>query len=187
MQRRLILKTGLAGLALAGSGGLGAATQDCGSSLREDPNPLEGELEKYPRCAHCGMDRRKFHYSRALVRYQDNLVEGTCSIHCLAVSLVKNLGKEAQALHIADYGSPAEPRPLTEATRASFIVGGEFPRVMSKRPKTAFADPELARQAQAEKGGELVSYDQALLAAYTDLAEALKTRRERRREQQPGS
>ena len=46
----------------------------------KDPNPLDGELDKYPKCPYCGMDRRQYHFSRHLIHYSDDLVDGTCSI-----------------------------------------------------------------------------------------------------------
>ena len=49
-----------------------------------ESNPLDNELTKHPKCPYCGMDRTKWHHSRHLVQYDDGLVDGTCSIHCLA-------------------------------------------------------------------------------------------------------
>ena len=51
----------------------------------KDANPLENELKKYPKCPYCGMDRTQYHHARHLVQYADDLVDGTCSIHCLSL------------------------------------------------------------------------------------------------------
>ncbi|HTY03914.1 MAG TPA: nitrous oxide reductase accessory protein NosL [Rhodocyclaceae bacterium] len=149
-----------------------------------DPAPLDHELEKYPRCSQCNMDRRKFHRTRHLIHYDDGTAEGSCSIRCVAVSLMQNLRKDTQAVYAADFGSEMEPRPLVNVEKATYIIGGEFPTVMSKRPKTAFASVEAARAAQAAKGGELADYDQALVAAFADMVEGLKARRQRRAERE---
>jgi len=149
-----------------------------------DPAPLDNELEKYPRCSQCNMDRRKFHRSRHLIHYEDGTVEGSCSIRCVAVSLVQNLRQDTQAIYAADFGAEVEPRPLVNVEKATYIVGGDFPTVMSKRPKTAFASLDAARVGQAARGGELADYDQALTAAFVDLVEGLKSRRQRRAEQE---
>jgi hypothetical protein len=37
------------------------------------------------------MDRKQYHHSRHLIQYSDNLVDGTCSLHCAALSLALNL------------------------------------------------------------------------------------------------
>ena len=176
MDRRSLLKGGLVLLATNS-----VAAED-GKEQRADPMPLENELDKYPKCSQCGMDRRKFHRTRHLVHFEDGTAEGTCSIHCVGVSLVKSLRKDTQAIYAADFGAEAEPRPLVEVTKATYIVGGDFPTVMSKRPKTAFSSTEAARTAQAAKGGELASYDEALTASFADLVEALRSRRQRRAE-----
>ena len=65
-----------------------------------DSNPLEDELKKHPECPYCGMNRTKWHHSRHLVHYDDNLVDGTCSIHCLAISLSLNLDRGIKAIYV---------------------------------------------------------------------------------------
>ncbi|MEZ5601236.1 MAG: hypothetical protein R3F36_09770 [Candidatus Competibacteraceae bacterium] len=46
------------------------------------------------------MDRRKFHYSRHLVHYQDDLVDATCSLHCTALSLALNMDRGPKVIHV---------------------------------------------------------------------------------------
>lgn len=149
-----------------------------------DPAPLEAELAKYPRCSQCNMDRRTFHRTRHLIHYVDGTAEGSCSIRCVAVSLMQKLPMGAQTIYAADFGSDAEPRPLVDVDKAIYIIGGNFPPLMSIRPKTSFASPEAAKAACAEKGGELASFDQALTAAYSDMVDEMKSRRRQRAERE---
>ena len=46
-----------------------------------------------PLCKYCGMNREKFGHSRMLIEYDDGLSVGTCSVHCAAVDLARNIGK----------------------------------------------------------------------------------------------
>lgn len=159
-----------------------------------DPDPLNKELEKYPRCPYCGMGRTKWHHSRHLVVYDDGLADGTCSIHCLAISLSLNLDRGPKAIYAADYGAEGQPKPLVSVDQASYLVGSGLPGTMSANSKMAFASPTAAKTAQSEHGGELADFDHALKQAYLDMAEDTmrirKRRAERRRKmmqkKQPG-
>jgi len=150
-----------------------------------DPNPLQDELKKYPRCPYCGMDRTKWHHSRHLVQYDDDLVDGTCSIHCLAISLSLNLDRGPKAIYAADFGSDAAIKPLVAVDQATYLVGSKLKGTMSKTSKMAFADKAAASAAQAGKGGELAGFDAALKASYLGMAEdtiAIRKRRAERRQ-----
>ena len=61
------------GVMVPGKGWVTASGEKCegdGTPLQfipktaPDPNPLENELEKYPRCSYCGMSRSKWNHSR---------------------------------------------------------------------------------------------------------------------------
>ena len=56
-----------------------------------DPEPQVNDIEKYPKCPYCGMDRKMWNHSRHLIHYGDDMVDPTCSIHCAAISLSLNL------------------------------------------------------------------------------------------------
>lgn len=207
MQRRDLLKLPLAAAALAAAplvraqtehhhhpmpAGKAAACDSDGTPLQfmpkapKDANPLQNELEKYPRCPYCGMDRRMFHHSRHLVQYADDLVDGTCSIHCLAVSLAINLDREPKAIYAAAFGAPGEPKPLINVDEATYLIGGNLPGVMSARSKKAFYGREAAAATRAKLGGELGDFNQALAAAYEDMARdtmMIRKKREERRRQ----
>ncbi len=135
-----------------------------------DANPLEGEMEKYPRCPYCGMNRTKWHHSRHLVHYDDGLADGTCSIHCAAISLSLNLDRGPKAIYAADFGSDAEIKPLVEVDKATYLIGSKLKGTMSGNSKMAFATPDAAKAAQAANGGELGDFDTALTTAYNNLA-----------------
>ncbi len=147
-----------------------------------DPNPLENELSKYPQCPYCGMDRRKFHYSRHLVHYQDDRVDPTCSLHCAALSLALNLDRGPKAIYAADYGAAAEPKPLVNVDKALYLVGSKLPGVMTQQSKVAFSARPAAEAAKAEQGGELGNFDAALRAAYLSMASDTRMIRKKRAE-----
>jgi nitrous oxide reductase accessory protein NosL len=189
MERRQMLKSTL----VLGAVGLArparAATTD-GTPLQftprtaPDTDPLKDELKKYPKCPYCGMDRTQFHHSRHLVQYADNLVDGTCSIHCLAISLSLNIDREPKAIWAADFGSSDAIKPMLDVDKATYLVGGGLPGVMTGRSKKAFATPDAAKSAQAKHGGETGDFNNALQAAYADMARdtiAIRKRREERR------
>ena len=150
-----------------------------------DDNPLENELDKYPKCPYCGMDRTQWHHSRHLVHYDDGLVDGTCSIHCLAISLSLNIDRGPKAIYAADFGADAEIKPLVDVDKASYLVGSTFKATMSAESKMAFSSDEAAQRARSANGGELIGFDDALTAAYLgmakDTAMVRKRRLERRR------
>lgn len=192
MERRTVLRSVFAaGLAagiwtpaFAGSircEGDGTPLQFMPRSLPDD-SPLVDELEKYPRCPYCGMDRRQWHHSRHLIHYDDGRVDGTCSIHCAAISLAVNLDLGPQAIYAADFGSDNAVKPLIDVSEAIYLVGSALPGTMSARSKMAFAEAVTAELAQSRHGGELDDFDAALLAAYIDMAQDTVMIRRRRAE-----
>ena len=146
----------------------------------KDPNPLDGELDKYKKCPYCGMDRKQFHFSRHLIHYSDDLVDGTCSIHCAAISLSLNLDRVPKAIYAPDNGSGAEIKPLTNAETAFYVIGGDHKPVMSKVAKTSFASKVAAEAAKGS--GEVADFDRALMLSYMSMADDTKMIRMRREE-----
>jgi nitrous oxide reductase accessory protein NosL len=153
-----------------------------------DPNPLEDELAKYPKCPYCGMDRTQWQHSRHLVQYDDDLVDGTCSIHCLAISLSLNLDRGPKAIYAADYGAAESLKPLVEVGQARYLIGSRLQPTMSMQSKMAFASQAAAEAAQSAQGGQLGSFDDALretyLGMYRDTLMVRKKRAERRKQMQ---
>lgn len=200
---KLLAAAGLSGFAAAGSAGPGAlipgkgwaetkgACEGDGTPLQfipktaPDPKPLENELEKYPKCPYCGMDRKQWHHSRHLVHYSDGLVDGTCSVHCLAISLTLNLDRGPKGIYAADFGSTEEIKPMIPADSASYLIGSKLPGTMSKKSKMAFASAEAAKIVQAQQGGHIGNFDDAMRSTYlsmhTDTMMIRHNRAEKRR------
>ncbi|MEJ1354808.1 MAG: nitrous oxide reductase accessory protein NosL [Candidatus Sedimenticola sp. (ex Thyasira tokunagai)] len=147
-----------------------------------DSNPLEDELTKYPRCPYCGMNRTKWHHSRHLVHYEDGLADGTCSIHCLAISLSLNLDRIPKTIYAADFGSSKKIKPLVEVDKASYLIGSKLKGTMTKKSKMAFSSADAAKQEQSKSGGDLASFDEALRESYLDMANDTMMIRKRRGE-----
>jgi copper chaperone NosL len=186
MNRRNFLLAGSVLIGGAVSTGQARAADGDGTPLQfmpkkpKDSAPLENEFDKYPKCPYCGMDRKEYHFSRHLVHYSDDLVDGTCSLHCAAISLSLNLDRVPKAIYAADFGSPEKIKPLTNAEAAAYIIGGSFRLVMSKVPKTAFASQATAEEMRGT--GVLADFDRALMLTYTSMAEDTKMIRMRRDE-----
>jgi nitrous oxide reductase accessory protein NosL len=153
-----------------------------------DPNPAQDDLAKYTVCPYCNMNRRQFHHARMLVHYSDNLPDATCSLHCAAISLMLNVDRGPKAIYVADVGAPGDVKPLIEVAQANFLVGSSLPGVMTKRSKVAYGTEAAAKGSQAANGGDLMDFDKALVAAYTDMAQDVvmirKNREERRKKMQ---
>lgn len=148
-----------------------------------DPVPAENDIEKYPRCVICNMDRRIFHYARHLLHYGDGHAEGTCSINCAAECMLKERRRGLIAIYAPDFGAEGNPKPLIEASSATYLIGSQLRGVMTSVSKYAFAAPESANRAQAVAGGKIGTFEEAIAAALGDYATSLtrryKTDRER--------
>jgi nitrous oxide reductase accessory protein NosL len=192
---------GIAGPATAEQGGIGAlipgkgwvsasgeACPGDGTPLQfmprtpPDADPLHDDLAKYPKCPYCGMDRTEYQHSRHLVQYDDDLVDGTCSIRCLAVSLSLNLDRGPKALYAADFGSAEAPKPLIPIDKAVYLMGSDLKGTMTTNSKMAFADETTAKAAQAKHGGSTGGFDAALSQSYLDMAKDTAMIRQRRAE-----
>ncbi len=189
MKRRDLLKgAAVTGLGIAtGKSALAQESTD-GTPLQfapktpPDPDPLTDEFTKYPACPYCGMDRRQWHHSRHLIHYDDNRVDGTCSIHCAAISLSLNIDRGPRAIYAADYGAADEPRPLVNVEEGLYLIGSTLPGTMSARSKLAFASRDRAMETRKEHGGDLGDFDAALAAVYEDMARDVAMIRKRRAE-----
>lgn len=179
------------GALIPGRGWISASGEACpsdGTPLQfiprtaPDTDPLADELAKYPKCPYCGMDRKQWGHSRHLVQYDDDLVDGTCSIHCLALSLALNLDRGPKAIYAADFGSKDELKPLVAADAATYLIGSALKGTMSKTSKMAFASSQAAETAKSEHGGKIGSFDDALAEAYLGMAKDTMAIRKRRAE-----
>jgi len=140
------------------------------------------DIKQHPSCKYCGMDRETFGHSRMLIEYDDGTSVGTCSIHCVAVDLALNIDKAPKALWVGDFGS----KKLVDAEKASWVVGGGKPGVMTKRAKWAFEKKEDADKFMKENGGTLASFDEAVKFAYEDMYQDTKMIREKRKMKKMG-
>jgi len=138
---------------------------------------VENDVKETPACKFCGMDRDMFSHSRMLIEYSDGTKMGTCSLHCSAVDLALNLDKTPKMIQVGDYGT----KVLINAETAFWVIGGKKPGVMTKNAKWAFAQKADAEEYVKENGGRLASFDEALEAAYKDLAADTKMIREKRK------
>ena len=174
--RLLAVAGATAGVAVLSLPTLAAKCETDGTPLQfvpktaPDPNPQDNDIAKYPKCPYCGMDRKQYHHSRHLVHYQDNLADGTCSLHCAALSLALNLDRGSKAIYAADFGSKADPKPLVNVDAATYLIGSKLPGVMTKQSKVAFGSKAASEAAKAEQGGELGNFDAALQATYQSMA-----------------
>jgi copper chaperone NosL len=120
-----------------------------------------------------------------LIQYSDDIADGTCSLHCAAISLSLNVDREPKMMWVGDNAAAGDVKPLVEVDKATFLVGSKIPGVMTANSKVAYGTEDAAKAAQAANGGELVKFDQALLVAYTDMAKDVsrirKMRAERRK------
>jgi copper chaperone NosL len=146
----------------------------------KDSNPLENEFEKYPKCPFCGMDRTKWHFSRHLIHYNDDLVDGTCSIHCAAVAISLNLVRGPKAIYAADNGSGEAIKPLINAETATYVIGGDHKAVMTGIAKTSFASRLAAEAAKGD--GELSDFDGALRLSFINMWDDMRMMRRKREE-----
>jgi len=195
MKRRELLKLSL----LAGAGGplSGTEAAECTGKPTDgtpaqflpkkppDPAPQENDIEKYPKCPYCGMDRRYNHSSRMLIQFSNDLPDPLCSIHCAAISLAINLGLDPKAIYVGDNAVDSAPRPLVEVGKATFLVGSELPGVMTWNSKVAYGTPEAAAAAQQRHGGTLMDFRLAIKVSFTDLADdvdRMRSAREERRQ-----
>jgi len=194
MRRRDVLGLALAGTGVFATTAAHAQQPSCptdGTPIQfipkrpADASAAQDDIAKYASCPYCGMNRRQFHHSRMLVQYADDLPDPTCSLHCAAISLSINIDRGPKAIFVADTTANTEVKPLIEVEKATFLVGSTLPGVMTKRSKVAYGSEAAAKAAQAAHGGELMDFDKALLAAYTDMAQDVamirKNRDERRK------
>ncbi len=150
-----------------------------------DANPLENDIEKYQKCPYCGMDRKEHNKTRMLVQYSDDLADGVCSIHCLALSLSLNIDREPKGIWGPDFASTVEPRPLLPVDGLTYLIGADLKHAMTKKSKHSFASADVAKEFQAKHGGTLGNFNEALRESYLgmadDVAQIRKNREERRK------
>lgn len=157
------------------------------SGLPKDTDPLTKELEKYPRCRYCGMERAKFSHTRHLLVYEDDSVEGTCSLHCSAISLSLNMDRGPKAIYAGDAGAAEAIKPLVLVDKMHYVVDPSKPGTMTKVSNSAYAsraaaDAVAGTEAASKAGAKVVDFNAALTSAYLVMAEDTVMLRKRRGE-----
>ncbi len=136
------------------------------------------DIQNHPSCPFCGMDREKFAHSRVLVAYDDDSESGACSLHCAALDMAVNMNKAPQAIKVGDYNT----KELIDAESATWVIVPDSPGVMTRRAKWAFKDKAGAEKFIQEKGGNPVTFEEALKATYEDMYEDTRMIREKRKQ-----
>jgi nitrous oxide reductase accessory protein NosL len=104
-------------------------------------------------------------------------------MHCAAVELAVTLDKTPKARWVADYSS----KKLIDAEKASWVIGGSTPGVMTKQAKWAFENKADADKFIQENGGKLGAFDDAIKASYEDMNQDTKMIKEKRKMMKKGS
>lgn len=152
---------------------LGVCLSVAAAGAAASPN----DVTKSPSCRLCGMDRGKFSHSRMLIEYEDGSTVATCSLHCTAVELANTIDRIPVLVSVADYDS----KELIDAEKAVWVMGGKVKGVMTGQAKWAFSSREAAERFIKANGGSIVSFDEAIKAAYDDMYQDTKTIREFRK------
>ena len=135
-----------------------------------DTMPQINDIEKYPKCPYCGMDRKMWNHSRHLIHYGDDMIDPTCSLHCAAISLSLNLDRTPKAIYVADFGADTKIKPLINVDQATYLVGSKLKGTMTATSKMAFASAELATASMSKEGGQTGEFDYALTESYLSMA-----------------
>ena len=121
-------------------------------------------VESPESCKMCGMNRTSFSQSRVVISYEDGTSSGFCSINCAAAELRKNGYKLIKSLKVADYSTSE----LTDAGKATWVVGGSRPGVMTSLAKWAFEKEDKAQQFIKQNGGGIATFDDVIKSAYDE-------------------
>ena len=128
------------------------------------------DLKTFPECKYCGMIRKQYAHSRALIEYDEGTAAGTCSVHCLAMDLALNTEKTPKAIMVGDYFS----KELIDAEKAFWVLGGNKMGVMSIRGKWAFEERKESSKFIMENGGQPANFDEVMKASFQDMYEILR-------------
>jgi copper chaperone NosL len=135
-----------------------------------DHGKMSDDITTHPNCAYCGMDRKMYAYSRALLRYSDGSEVGLCSLHCAGIELALHPEKGPVQIMAGtfDHGD------LIDAEKAVWVLGGSKQGVMSIRGKWAFERKEDAEAFMREFGGSISSFRNVMTAAFEDMWEIIR-------------
>ncbi len=140
------------------------------------------DIQKHSACKYCGMDRAKFAHSRVFIEYEGGTTEGACSLHCAAIDFALNIDKMPKMMQVGDYNT----KMLVDTEKAFWVIGGNKPGVMTKRAKWAFEKKEDAEKFMKENGGNIATFDQAIMASYEDMYQDTKMIQNKRKMMKSG-
>lgn len=152
-----------AGVLVLGCGGVFAAhmPDHAGHGYMAAAGAPPADVVQHRSCAHCGMDREKFAYSRMLITYTDGATVGVCSLQCAVTEMKSNRGKAIKSVEVANLNS----KKLVNAEKAIWVTGGSKRGVMTMVPKWAFARKSDALAFIKKNGGSLATYKEAVALA----------------------
>jgi hypothetical protein len=110
-------------------------------------------------CAICGMWIDQYEHTHHLIVLNDGKTEHFCSFACAAKYIRVNRD-HIKTIMAADFIT----KSLIDANDAYYVKGSNVPGVMSFISMIAFATREQAVAFQAEHGGEIVTFNEALSA-----------------------
>ncbi len=128
------------------------------------------DVQAHRTCKYCNMDREKFAHSRMLIEFTDGSSTGLCALHCAALELAQSFDKQVKSIQVGDYNT----KKLIDAEKASWVIGGNKPGVMTKVAKWAFADKKDAEAFIKENGGKLANFDDAMKATFESMYDDTK-------------
>lgn len=134
------------------------------------------DIEEFPFCKYCGMDRNTFAHSRMLITYDDGTVVGMCSLHCAAVDIALSTDTPIASIKVGEFTS----KKLIDAETALWVIGGDKTGVMTKRAKWAFENNQDAEAFVMKNGGKLAVFDEALKASFEDMYDDIQMIRQKK-------
>jgi len=90
--------------------------------------------------------------------------------------LATSIDKTPRAIQVGDLNT----KKLIDAEKATWVIGGSKPGVMTKRAKWAFETRPTAEAFAKENGGTLAGFDEALKANFEDMYDDVKMIRDKR-------
>ncbi len=135
-----------------------------------------------PGCHYCGMNLEKFSHSAIDITYDDESKTGLCSVHCLAIDLALNIDKAPVTLTVGDFNT----KQKIDAHAAYWVLDEKNPGVMTGRAKWAFAQKTDAETFISKNGGTLISFEDAVEAAYMDMHKDTQMIRKKRKMRKSG-
>lgn len=138
---------------------------------------VQPDMDTFPACPLCSMDRKQFAFSRILITHEDGSSAGYCSLHCAALAMAMELDRPPIKIEAGDY----ESRELIDAEAAVWVIGGGQPGVMTHRAKWAFRERGKAEAFVKAHGGTLSNFETAVKAAYEDMYADTRMIREKRK------